>query len=146
MLAASGRSPSEAGLRAPATLPEWAGVAGLAAAALASRWDQLTGALGWQPACAVRARLGVPCPLCGGTTAAIELADGDPASALAASPLAVALAAVAIVGLVLYALRLAGRLPPPGDWPPATQRLVAAVLALALLLSWAYQLTRLGTG
>ena len=39
--------------------------------------------------CLFRALTGVPCPLCGGTTAAVQLGRGHPAAALPASPLVV---------------------------------------------------------
>ncbi len=39
--------------------------------------------------CVIRALTGVPCPLCGGTTAAVELGQGHLGAALAASPLLV---------------------------------------------------------
>lgn len=47
--------------------------------------------LPWRPStlCLLRAATGVPCPFCGGTTAAVELGSGRPLAALAASPLAV---------------------------------------------------------
>ncbi|MFP5218211.1 MAG: DUF2752 domain-containing protein [Actinomycetes bacterium] len=47
--------------------------------------------LPWRPPtlCLLRAATGVPCPFCGGTTAAVELGSGRPLGALAASPLAV---------------------------------------------------------
>ena len=44
--------------------------------------------------CALRDGLGVPCPTCGGTLAAIRLAEGRPLAALAANPL-VTLVAIA---------------------------------------------------
>lgn len=40
--------------------------------------------------CLLRATTGVPCPLCGGTTAAVAVGSGDLSGALRASPLAVA--------------------------------------------------------
>lgn len=41
------------------------------------------------PLCLLRAATDVPCPFCGGTTAAAALGAGRPVDALAASPLAV---------------------------------------------------------
>ncbi len=38
--------------------------------------------------CLLRTFTGVPCPFCGGTTAAVRLGDGDLRGSLAASPIA----------------------------------------------------------
>jgi hypothetical protein len=79
-------------------------VAGLLLACLALASVQLTG----RPAtlCLLRAVTGVPCPLCGSTTAAVELGAGRPLAALAASPLAVlGGAALALAPLAPSALR-----------------------------------------
>ena len=40
------------------------------------------------PLCGLRAATGLPCPLCGGTTAVAHLGSGRPLAALAASPVA----------------------------------------------------------
>lgn len=78
---------------------------------------------------------GIPCPLCGGTTAAVRLARGEVAPALASNPLAVLLV-VAIAGYSLlwlaFARRLTTTLPAP---------MVAALLLLALAANWAYVLS-----
>lgn len=50
-----------------------------------------------QTLCLLRAATGVPCPLCGGTTAAVAVGSGRPLAALAASPLVVLGAAALIV-------------------------------------------------
>lgn len=54
--------------------------------------------LPWRPPtfCLLRATTGIPCPVCGGTTAAVDLGRGLPWQALQASPLVV-LGAVALV-------------------------------------------------
>lgn len=39
--------------------------------------------------CLFRALTGLPCPLCGSTTAAVQIGSGHPGAAIAASPLAV---------------------------------------------------------
>jgi hypothetical protein len=85
-----------------------------------------------QTLCLLRAATGVPCPLCGTTTAAVAVGQGRPLAALAASPLAV-LAAAALLVLPLV--------------PAAARRCLAphratAVLA-ALALSQLWQLARL---
>jgi hypothetical protein len=47
--------------------------------------------LPYRPAtlCVVRGLTGIPCPFCGGTTAAVQAGRGDAVAALRASPLAV---------------------------------------------------------
>jgi hypothetical protein len=45
--------------------------------------------------CTLRAVTGVPCPFCGGTTAAVRLGSGDLGGALRASPLALLVLAIA---------------------------------------------------
>src|SRR4051812_19909550 len=44
--------------------------------------------------CVLRAVTGVPCPLCGSTTAAVSVGHGDLPAALAAAPLTVVVAAL----------------------------------------------------
>ena len=58
--------------------------------------------------CLLRTVTGIPCPLCGGTTAAVRLGQGRPGAALLASPLAV-------LGAATFAL-----------WPWAPRAVVAA--------------------
>ncbi len=67
--------------------------------------------------CGVRALTGLPCPLCGGTTAAVELGRLHPLAALAASPVAVLGAAAAVLA------------------PLSPDRLRAAVLRTPVLLT-----------
>jgi hypothetical protein len=81
--------------------------------------------------CLLRATTGVPCPLCGGTTAAVHVGRGDLAGALRASPLAV-LGAPVVAALPLLRPRLA-RLRP---------RVGVAVLVAALVLAEVWQLAR----
>ena len=83
--------------------------------------------------CLLRATTGVPCPLCGGTTAAVRLGSGDLAGALRASPLAV-LGAPVVAALPLLADRL-GRVPRPAR---------GAALAAVLVAAEAWQLARFG--
>lgn len=86
--------------------------------------------------CPLRAYTGVPCPLCGGTTAAVRLGSGDLLGALRAAPVVV-LAAVAFVTAPLGVAARWWRLPAP-------RRVVLTVLALSLAEGW--QLVRLGVG
>ena len=89
--------------------------------------------LPWRPrtVCLLRTVTGVPCPLCGGTTAAVRIGRGDLPGGLRASPLAV-LGALAFVAAPLARLpQLSSR----GLW-----LLILAVAAAAET----YQLGRFG--
>ena len=134
------------GLRPPRTLPEWSGLAAVAAAAAARSYDSLAAWAGWNPRCAVRVHLGVPCPFCGGTTSARALVEGRFLDAMVASPLVTAMAMFSAGMLVVYLLRLVRGGPPPGPKPLRTQRWsVVAALAVGCA-SVLYQAVRLGTG
>jgi hypothetical protein len=75
---------------------------------------------------------GIPCPFCGGTTAAVHLGHGDVGGAVRASPLAV---------LLITGWPLAGAVRPPRWWskPPVRYVMIAATLAVAEM----WQLLRL---
>jgi hypothetical protein len=128
----------------PGSVPEQLGVAGLGAAGAAIAYQLALGGEGlWLP-CPLRALTGVPCPLCGMTTAATHLASGDLGMALSANPFVLVLAGFTLVMAVLMAARAIGWLGPPAQWPASRRRQsyrVAAVLAAA---SWAFQLHRFG--
>lgn len=83
--------------------------------------------------CLLRSVTGVPCPFCGGTTAAVDLGRGHLAAGVAASPLA-------MLGFALVPIRAglaqARRLP---SWPRA-QALLA--LGVVLIASELYELHR----
>jgi hypothetical protein len=81
--------------------------------------------------CTVRALTGVPCPLCGGTTAASAVGRADVLAALRASP-------VAVLGAVAYVLGPLTRLPRPS--PGVLWTGIGAVTALSEL----WQLARFG--
>jgi hypothetical protein len=83
--------------------------------------------------CPFRALTGLPCPFCGGTTAASRLGHGDLRGALAASPLAV---------VMLGSWPLAGAIELPGWWQRRGLRLSAIVLVLIGAQLW--QLARFG--
>jgi hypothetical protein len=74
--------------------------------------------------CPVRALTGLPCPLCGGTTAAVRLGHADVRGAVVASPLAVGL---------LCALPIVRLISAPRWWRSKVVRvsLIAATLAAA---------------
>jgi hypothetical protein len=67
--------------------------------------------LPWRPrtVCLLRAVTGIPCPLCGGTTAAVQVGRGDLLLALQASPLAVLGAAAFVTAPVARLPQLSSR-------------------------------------
>jgi hypothetical protein len=83
--------------------------------------------------CLLRATTGVPCPFCGGTTAAVHLGHADLRGAAAASPLAL---------LLLAAWPWVGVVAPPRWWHRRALRwsLIGAVLVSAEV----WQLLRFG--
>ncbi|MDQ1463516.1 MAG: hypothetical protein QOC73_457 [Actinomycetota bacterium] len=83
--------------------------------------------------CLLRGLTGIPCPFCGGTTAAVHVGNADMADALRASPLAV-LGAPVVAAWPLLQERLA-RL-------PSHARLGGLLVALAASELW--QLHRFG--
>ena len=91
--------------------------------------------------CPARGLLGIPCATCGMTHAFVALAHGDLLGAVHASPLGAALAALAW-GLALLDL---GRLALGRPFPvigAGALRLATAAGAVALLLNWAWLLSR----
>ena len=128
----------------PGSVPEQLGLAGLAGAGAAAAYQAAMGGTGlWLP-CPLRTLTGIPCPLCGMTTAATGLAAGDVGAALAANPFVLLLAGFTLVMVVVMAARALGWLRPPAHWPASRHRQsywVAGVLAAA---SWAFQLHRFG--
>jgi len=100
-------------MTSPVTAPVTAHPSGPAARAAARLAVLLAAAVGlallhlpWRPltVCLLRAVTGIPCPLCGGTTAAVRVGRGDLLGGLRASPLAV-LGALAFVAGPLARLR-----------------------------------------
>jgi Protein of unknown function (DUF2752) len=133
-----------AGAWRPRSVPEQLGVAGLAAAGAAVAYQAALGGDGiWLP-CPLRALTGIPCPLCGMTTAATGLAAGDLGAALAANPFVLLLAGFTLVMAVLMIARAVGRLPAPAQWPAARRRQGYWVTAMLAAASWAFQLHRFG--
>ena len=84
--------------------------------------------------CLLRATTGVPCPFCGGTTAAVDLGNGRLGAAAAASPLAL---------LLLAAWPVASAIRAPSWWWRHRARWLAGVL-LVLTAAEIWQLHRLG--
>jgi hypothetical protein len=114
--------------RAPAVAARYAGVA-LAAVVLGALH------LKHRPAtfCLLRDLTGIPCPFCGGTTAAADLGHANLSGALAASPLAVGALAL---GPLLIGLQ------PPRWWERRRNRWLVVCVVLAVSEMW--ELVRFG--
>jgi hypothetical protein len=82
--------------------------------------------------CPLRTLTGIPCPFCGGTTAAVNLGEGDLRGAIAASPLAVAM---------LSSWPLVGAVRMPAWWQSPRTRWIAITATLVAAEVW--QLLRL---
>jgi hypothetical protein len=130
------RGDGTAGPQRPADRAAWRDlrVASLVggAAVVASTWGPELGV--W---CPLRRLTGVPCPMCGTTTAAAELLRGDVVGAVLANPVIVAVVATAALAWAMLVVpgplsRL--RAPRPG----------ARWVAAAGGLLWAHQLHRSG--
>lgn len=83
--------------------------------------------------CLLRATTGVPCPFCGGTTAAVRLGHADLRGAVAASPLAL---------LLIVTWPLVGVVRGPGWWQVRAARW--SLIAVALVSAEVWQLLRFG--
>jgi fermentation-respiration switch protein FrsA (DUF1100 family) len=83
--------------------------------------------------CLFRELTGLPCPFCGGTTAAVRLGHGDLRGALGASPLAV---------LMLATWPLLDAVRPPRWWQNRRNRWL--VIGAILIASEIWQLVRFG--
>jgi hypothetical protein len=83
--------------------------------------------------CVLRATTGVPCPFCGGTTAAVRLGHADLRGAVAASPLAL---------LMIGTWPLMGVVRPPSWWRSRGVRW--SVIAIVLVSAEVWQLLRFG--
>lgn len=91
--------------------------------------------------CPLRAMTGIPCPFCGGTTAAVEVGRFDLAGALRVNPVVVFTAAVIIAMPVVIGLRTARHV----GWPAApAKRTIYLALASAVAVSELWQLFRFG--
>jgi hypothetical protein len=124
--------------------PERMAVATAALVPAAIAYPAVHAATGFAPVCPLRAVTGVPCPFCGGTTAATALADGRLSDALAANPFVPALAVVLAGVLLLVVARALGRAAPPRSWPRDRQRTGALVAGALVAASWLFRLARHG--
>jgi len=126
----------------PYSVPERLGLSGLAATAAAFCYPTVSGHTGLTLPCPLRTLTGVPCPMCGMTTAATRLAAGQLGAALAANPFVLLLAGLTAVTSVLVAVRSLGLAPPPVRWAEAGQRNARLVATVVLFTSWVFQLHR----
>lgn len=93
--------------------------------------------------CPLKGITGLPCATCGMTRAFVRLAHGDPALAVAASPLGALLALGAWTYAVADAVRVALGAPLPVPSPRALRAATALGIA-ALLVNWAWLVVREG--
>jgi hypothetical protein len=128
----------------PHSLPEQLGLTGLGAAAAASVYPAVRRATGLGLLCPLRTLTGVPCPMCGMTTAATSLAAGDLGAATAANPFVLMLAAGTLLMTALLAARALGLAAPPAAWSQTARRRACWAVALLLAASWTFQLHRYG--
>jgi len=128
----------------PRSVPERLALTGLVCAAAAVVYPAVSEATGLRTICPLRTFTGIPCPLCGMTTAATALARGDLGASLAANPFLLLLALGTAVMTVVIAGRLVGWLPPPRPLALATERRVRLLIAALALASWIVQLSRFG--
>ena len=140
----AGPRPAAPRVYRPTSVPEQLGLAGLAAAGASFVYPSLSRASGLTLPCPLRTLTGVPCPFCGMTTAATDLAAGNLHGALAANPFVLLLAGFTLVMAVLLAARAAGRAAPPAQWPASRRRQALVAVGLLLAASWAFQLHRFG--
>jgi hypothetical protein len=128
----------------PTTIPEQLGVLGLACVVASFAYPPLHQAVGLRFYCPLRELTGVPCPLCGLTTASTALAGGDLSASLAANPFALPLAAATAMMAVLMACRALGVAAPARRWGRRAQRITVVVVGVLAAVSWAVQLHRYG--
>jgi hypothetical protein len=126
------------------SVPERLGGFGLLVAGAAAVWPALTTGTGVGLPCPLRALVGVPCPFCGLTTAAIALVRGEAVAAFEASPLIFGLAVLAVAVGPLVVLRAFGVLSDPRPWPAHRRRTWGRIAVLVAAASWLFQLHRLG--
>jgi hypothetical protein len=126
----------------PTSTPERMALTGLAAAGAAFVYPSVSRATGLTAPCLLRLVTGIPCPMCGMTTAATSLAAGDLHAALAANPFVLVLAGAALAMTVLMAARAAGLAAQAARWGPGRQRLAWLVLGVLAVGSWLFQLHR----
>jgi len=126
------------------SVPEQLGLAGVGAAAASFVYPAVSHATGLGLPCMLRTLTGIPCPLCGMTTAATGLAAGHLRTALAANPFVLALAAGTLWMTVLLAARAVGLAAAPAPWSDAARRRTWWAVGVLAAASWSFQLHRFG--
>ena len=124
--------------------PERLGLVGVAAAGAAVLWPAVTAATGVALPCPLRSVTGIPCPLCGMTTASEALVRGDLGEAVAANPFVLLLAALTVLTVVAMTLRRTGLLRTPAAWRGTAVARSVVLGAAAAAASEAWQLHRFG--
>ncbi len=132
------------GGRRSRSLPEQLGFLGLGGAGAAFVYPSVSGATGLSVFCPLRTLTGIPCPACGMTTAATQLAAGDLHGALAANPFVLVLVGLTLLMAALMALRGLGLAPPPAPWTARQRQLGRVAVAVLAAASWLFQLHRFG--
>ena len=122
--------------------PERFALLGVAAAGAAVVYPVVHSATGYSWPCPLRTVTGIPCPMCGMTTAATALVRGRVGDALTANPFVLVLAVGVVVMLGVVLLRWAGVLPSPRELVAGERRLLRVGLTLLFLASWLFQLNR----
>lgn len=125
------------------SVPERIGGFGSLVAVAAAVWPVLVDHTGAALPCPVRSVIGIPCPGCGLTTAAVALVRGELSTAFHANPLIFGLAAFTVAAGPLVALRAVGILGPPRPWSSERRRQMGWIAGLLAVASWLYQLHRL---
>jgi Protein of unknown function (DUF2752) len=90
--------------------------------------------------CPLRALTGIPCPFCGGTTAAVRLGHLDVVGALRANPFVI----MAGIGVVLAPAIVGVTGISVGSWSATARRTITVALLACLVLSELWQLVRFG--
>jgi len=91
------------------------------------------------PLCPLHLMTGIPCPTCGATRAALDLAHGDLLAALAVNPLAAGGLTFGVLGGLLSPAWVALRGPLPSAAPERRWRLLVGA---ALVTNWIYLAAR----
>ena len=124
------------------SVPERITLFGVGCAAVATVYPTVSAHTGLELPCPLRTLTGIPCPFCGLTTATVALVSGNVAGAVAASPLAILVAALVIGTLPILVGRLVGLGRAPVPWSARARRRTGWVAGALVAGSWVFQLHR----